>query len=453
MKRLFTLVLGAATLVAVQGCSKEAALYLGGPAGPIASIALSYSGFNIRVDQSATLGARGEDAVGNPTADAVSFSSCDGSVVSVASGTAPENFTAAATLTGAGMGTSCVNVTAGGLSQEVTVNVGPAALKIVGDPIVSYNADDPTANGPFDFTVAPVDADGNALTGTVPLEWNTSDAGLFMVDHTDGTIVETFSLGSGTLSVSAPGGANDAVTINVAAPEFTGTASANTGDPGDLITLTRAGGGAAFDAGVTAGFGFGGLPAFIDTWTADNLNVVVPTIGVAGRSDLVISDYGPSSLDRRVVFTSTASLLDMFSPGNIDDACNIPSSIPVYENVVSPGNAVYISHDGATQGTGSCLDAGDTGDDHWFTFTTGATGVTDIVATWWLAGDYDLVVCDAAAKVAGNDASCEYGYSGNSYDETMTGVALAANTQYWFAFEVWDGAAGINNVKISITKQ
>ena len=76
MKRLFTLVLGAATLVAVQGCSKEAALYLGGPPGPAASLALSSSRFDLLAGSSAEVSARAEDAVGNVVAGAASFASC-----------------------------------------------------------------------------------------------------------------------------------------------------------------------------------------------------------------------------------------------------------------------------------------------------------------------------------------------------------------------------------------
>lgn len=451
MKRIYTLVLGAAALAAVQGCSKEAALYLGGPAGPISALAVSSSRFDIRVGQTVTIGAKGVDAVGNMTTDAPTFAACD-AAVSVGSGTAPNDFSAAATLTGAGLGASCVNVSAGGLSQTIVVNVGPAALSIVGDPIVAYNADDPSQNGPFDFTTAPVDGSGSALTGTVPYAWGTSDTSILVVDPEDGTILQTKKLGSARLWVTAPGGANDIVTINVAAPLFTGTTSASSGVPGDLVTLTRAGGGAAFTAAVTAGFGFGGLPAFIDAQTADNLTIAVPSLlGVVGRSDLVISKYGPSSLDRRVVFSGTsASPLDKYSPGNIDNACNVPGTIPVFENVESPSNAVYIVHDARTYSS-SCIDGGDPGDDHWFTFTTPASGNIDLVATWMLAGDYDLVVCDTPAKVAGNGA-CAYGYSGNSNDETMTGVALTPSTQYWFAFEAYDASAGINNVKIVLTK-
>ena len=122
----------------------------------------------------------------------------------------------------------------------------------------------------------------------------------------------------------------------------------------------------------------------------------------------------------------------------------------MFGNVKSPGGAVYITHDGGTQGRSSCLEGG-SGYDHWFTFTTGATGVTGIAATWRLSGDNDLVVCDTPAKVAGNDDSCEYGYSGNTNDETLTGMALAANTQYWFAFEAYAANAGINNIKIVVT--
>ncbi|MDH4045713.1 MAG: hypothetical protein OEW06_14780, partial [Gemmatimonadota bacterium] len=87
MKQLIGLLVGGTALAVAVGCSTDPALYLGGPAGPTAALAVSNSRADLRVGGTATVGARGVDAVGNTTADVPNLASCDGSVVSVGTAT------------------------------------------------------------------------------------------------------------------------------------------------------------------------------------------------------------------------------------------------------------------------------------------------------------------------------------------------------------------------------
>jgi hypothetical protein len=442
MRQLYALLVGGVALtVAVQGC-KDPALYVGGPPGAAAALQVSNSKLALAIGETAMIGASALDSVGNATSTMPSFSSCDGSVVSVGTATPFAGFTNAAQLQAAGLGVSCVIVQAAGFTDTVKVSTGPAGVVIVGpDTVGSGNS--------ASYTVEAYDAAGTVLTGTTAYEWSSSNTGRMSVDAASGEAAGK-STGSVTMRLVAPGGANAVKSLVVAPGVFGGALSATSAAPGALITATRAADGPEFDADVAASLD--GVSAYVDEITPDAVMFAVPATGSAAAGTLTLANMGPLQIAQTTGFTASKAVEDVYSPGNIDNTCNVPGTIPVFENVMSPLGAVYIVHDGTTHGTGSCLDAGGGGHDHWFTFTTGATGVIDLVATWPLAGDYDLVICDSDAKVAGNDGSCSYGYSGNSNDETMIGVTLAANTQHWFAFETWSGNAGLNNVKIVLTK-
>lgn len=445
MKRLGTLVLGAAALAAVQGCSDEATLYLSGPPGAAAKIEISNSAVTVVIGKTAMVGARAEDAVGNATGDAVTLSACDG-LVSVTPGSATSQWSATATVTGAGMGETCVLAQAAGMTDTIRLTVGPAGVAIVGpDTILSGTGGE--------YTTTAVDAAGNPISGTVPLAWSSANTARLVVGAPTGQ-ARGRSPGKVDVQVTAPGGATAEKEVVVVTGVFAGTLSATSGQPGGLITVARAADGEQWDEDTQVKLG--SVTAWVDVFTSSNLTFAIPATGSTSSQTLGFTNMGPGQVAQNGSFTPTLAKRDKYDPGNVDNTCSIPATVLDYDAAKSPGNAVYIVHDGASvasggQGTGSCLDAGGDGYDHWFTFKTGATGITDIVANWRLAGDYDLVVCDAAAKVAANAGDCEYGYSGNANDETMTGLELTPNTQYWFAFEVWSGNSGINNARIAVT--
>ena len=155
MKRLLVGGVGAALLAA--GCSGDPALYLGGPPGPTTDVQLSTNPFILRAGEASTLGAQARDATGNPTADAVSFSSCNASKVAVAGAVSTGQWSHVATVTAMTLGESCVVVTVGGVTDTVRVAVGPGSVLIVGPDTV-------LSGTPASYALEFYDLSGNQLT-------------------------------------------------------------------------------------------------------------------------------------------------------------------------------------------------------------------------------------------------------------------------------------------------
>jgi hypothetical protein len=441
MRQVLALVVGGAALAAaVHGCSGDPALYLGGPAGPMQDLSLSTNSVVMIVGQSVVVGGRGVDAVGNLTGDAVTFTSCDGSVVAVGDGGTPDGqFTSFASLAAAGLGEGCVVAQGGGFTDTIKVVVGPYAVAIVGDVIVGYDNQGIESND-FQFTVEAYDRDGVVLTGTAPMTWVSADKTRFAVDPVTG-VVTTTGLGTADLRVTAPGGANAKVTLTVAAPAFTGTVSPTSGNQGTLVTLTRAAGGAEFDGNTTAYFAFGGVRTYVDNMTADELVVVVPAIGVAGRADLVIRGVGPADLDRRVVWTSpTTSLFDRYYPDNLDYTLG-----PDVDAVMSPRGNIYVASSGA------CATGGGADCDDFFTITGGAAGRTVTVTLDWInsagaVGDMDILWTDEnfTAYVGNFDGA------GSAKPEVSTVTIPAGTTWRLWINNYTQGATEFSQVRVNL---
>jgi len=395
---------------------------------------LSSSRLALAVGEAATLGATGLDAVGNATADAVSFASCDGAVVSV--GAAAEGlagFTTSATVQAAGLGVSCVTASAGGFTDTIRVSTGPAGVRIVGPDTVP-------SGGEGTYTLEAFDAAGAALTGSTAYEWFSSNKALMSIDIASG-VAQGKTPGSVAARVFAPGGANAAKTVVVIPGVFAGTLTAASAGPGALITATRAATGPKFDADVGARVGT--TAAFVDLITPEAVTFAVPARGSTAATSLSLTNMGPGQVTQTTAFTVTATAADIYQPGNITNNCTAPATPPTWSAVRSPN--------GTSQGTRGCQNSGAvTGYDHYFTYTTGASAETvDVLAYWTLAGDNDIYVCRT------DFSSCPgSGFSGNTLDELgATNVALAANTSYFIIYSPWTANTGTNNIRIRVVRK
>jgi hypothetical protein len=447
MKQPFLLVFGGVVLAAAIGCSEDPSLYPGGPAGASEHQRLSSSRLTIVAGDSVVLGARAEDAVGNPTGAAPTVTSCESGVAAVgASAGSSDVYATSVWVRGAGLGETCLLVSSGGLTDSVQVTVGPASVSIVGDPIVGFDNQDPTANF-FEFSIEARDVDGNVLTGTVPqARWKSSNTALFYVDPVTG-IVRTKSLGTGTLQLVTPTGANAVLALTVGAPLFSGTASASQGGQGDLITITRTDG-PEFDSNTEAYFNFGGVQTFIDgAITSDQVRVVVPATGVAaGRGDIVLRKVGPDDLDRRIIFEATTGLTGhRHSPAS--DAC---TTAPAYATEASPEGWVYFSF------TNTSVGYGGPNPDVWFNYTnTSGSAQTVDVRFEWLSpsgtayADADLFVylgCGTPAL----DASQNYNPPDPPVEE-LTGLVVPAGESLQIKAVIWDAqGAAFSNARIRV---
>jgi hypothetical protein len=460
MKRLCTLALGAAAFaVAVQGCTTEdPELYLGGPAGPAAAIQLSSSRIDLAAGGSATIGMRVVDAAGNTVPGvAPTISSGNTAVATAAAGAADAQWTATATVAGVALGEATLTVSGGGLTAEATALVGPGSVTITR---VGGGAAEVPSGGSADYEIKLFDLAGTELTdfpaGFPGFAVTSSNAARVSVAATAGNPLLWTATGA------QPGAADIRVATDTKAPRvgpvvtakssvtvvpgtFAGTLSAATAAPGSVITATKAAGGPDFDADSKVTLGT--TAAFVDGFTATTVRFAVPAIGSTAASTLSLLDMGTSQIAQTTTFTPTKAAEDVHSPGNITNDCTAAGTPIDYAAARSPGNWVFMSHNGTGQGTRGCFNSGAvTGYDHFVSYTTGATATTmNIESRWDAAGDNDLYVCTPAL-------SCPVGgFSGNANDEILNNVAVTANTTYYIVWSPWTANAGNTNVRLRIT--
>ena len=121
---------------------------------------------------------------------------------------------------------------------------------------------------------------------------------------------------------------------------------------GDIITITRAGGGPVFDADTRVSFK--GFRTFILTGgTADAIQVVIPGVGSIGSVELLLVNMGPGQVAQKTTFTSNSASLDDKTEPN-DDPLTAPTAVN--------GDTYIILHGTCTDGV--VTDPGDDCDDY-----------------------------------------------------------------------------------------
>ena len=433
------LVGGCAALLVLAGCAEDPSLYLGGPPGPATRLQISNGNLSLMVGDQITVGAAALDAVGNVTADVPTFTPCSGVPATVATATGEALYSGAARIQAAAstVGAGCITVAAGGVSDTIHVEVGPAGVTIVGSDTVGSGES-------VNYTVAGFDRAGAAVTGTAPYQWASSNKARMTADISMG-IATGRSPGAVTLQVRGPGGGNSARSLTVAPGAFAGTLSANTGGAGLVVTATGGAGDDAFDANTAVTYG--GVTPYLETVSGTVLRVALPTTGVAGAQLLTFLNLGPGETAKQVTVTASSAFDDRF--GATTDGSG---TAPTYNSVASPANWVYFSHAGF--GTGSAargIQNGGAQQDHYFLVTAGAAGATlSEIRLEWLGGttgdDFDLIICDTATET-----DCAVGFSGATTSEVVTNVVLAANTTYYIAASCWLAANNIRNLRLRVT--
>jgi hypothetical protein len=433
MRQLTALIVGGVALAAaVQGCSEEAALYLGGPPGPIADLQVSSSKLILAMGESAVIGASGFDAVGNATADVASFTSCDGSVAGVsAAAEGYAGFTTAATVQASGLGNSCVVVQAGGLVDTVLVSFGPVRMAVTGPDTIASGTEGA-------FTVTPLDAAGEPISGTAAWEWKSSSTALLSIDIASG-VAKGKSPGTAAARIFAPGGADAFKNVVIVPGVFGGTLSAASAAPGSLITVNRAATGNKFDADVTARVGT--TNAYVDVLAGDWMIFAVPARNSTAATTLLLSNMGSAQIAETIAFTVTSALQDTYGPANLD-----PTLGPDVDVVKSPARNIYSATSGLCSG-GVGADC-----DDFFTITAGATARTVTATLTWtnsagVAGDLDILWCNAdCSAYTGN-----FNGAGSAKPEVST-VTIPANTTWRFWINNYaQTAAQYTNAKVTFS--
>ncbi|MGD2136165.1 MAG: hypothetical protein PVF27_08395, partial [Gemmatimonadales bacterium] len=335
MKRHFFGMAGSlAVLLLVAGCLDDPTAAL---RGGVERVLIERTYAELDAGGEITVNASAYDAQGNALGTLPSVSSADPAIATVTVDTVVSGDPlprTTFTIVGVGYGTTSIIAEAGGMADTTTVVVFPASLDISG------LAATVGSGASLSLTAQFFDADGEALTpltGAEPIEWSSSNSARLEVDQ-DGNATAK-SVGDVEICIELRNGTEGCVETTVVPGTFNGTLSSATGTSGGLFTVTRAGGGPAFDADTRVSIG--GVGAFIDSRTDDAIVVFVPYAS-ADMSDLLIENYGPDQLAQVAAFTGTAVAEDGYAPGNYG-----PPGTDFAANATANDN-LYVAQQGAS---------------------------------------------------------------------------------------------------------
>jgi hypothetical protein len=254
-----------------------------------------------------------------------------------------------------------------------------------------------------------------------------------------------FAPGAVTVSATGTGSPQSGVTgtksVTVAAGTFVGTLTPSSGDPTDIIKVTRGVGGPAFDADTRVFIN--NIRAFTFGLTADSVKVVVPGVGAAGPVSLLMDNMGAGQLAQTITFTSnTASFADPFDGVNDD-----PNTAPV----ITANGDYYITMSGgcANGGGGAGTDC-----DDWFRVTNpgGAAASVTVRVDWFItAADVDVLMGTDPVDVYAY--GCEDGCGGatGANPQTTNMSIPAAGTKYVWVNLFDAGAAPSTTIRVRVS--
>ena len=300
-------VFGAAVALAItaSACSDEPPLFPGGDPGVMADIRLATNGAVLRVDDTLTVAAQAVDSAGNPVADAVSFTPCDGRV-SVTAGEATDLWDNVAIITALGLGKTCVVAAGGQFADTIRLSFGPGSIVITGPDtvlsgtMVNYGVEFYSVNGNLLTVEADFEVPRVRSLNTLRLPVTRTDVVAYDAAGQQPGLVE--------LQVATgPDGANITAHkfVTIVPGVFGGTMSTNTAAQGASVTVT---GNIAWDGdehvtiGGIVGSNWTGRqadPVMIDA-AARTLTFFVPWNLAPGDYEVIVLDQGSGEIAGRV---------------------------------------------------------------------------------------------------------------------------------------------------------
>jgi hypothetical protein len=396
------------------GCVKDPTSTLRGTGVAVIQTSVSYVPVNVA--DSVVVTATELDGQGNILADLPDVTSLTPTVVTVAIADRPPTPGRRFYVRGVSYGVGQIVVSAGALADTIDVQTYPAKVEVAGAP------DTLGSGATAQLSPQPLDAAGNPITVNDTFVWSSSATTIVAVDAAG--LATGKAPGRATVTVVAPGGASGTASIVVAPGTFAGTVNPTSGSPGQSVTITRAAGGPDFDSDTQVFFN--GVRTFIDsaTATADQIQVVIPGIGVAGPVELLLTGMGADQIAQKMSFTSnTASFDDQYDPANDD-----PATAPA---ITANGNYYIV------------LNPGDEND--FFAITAGASPLTvTVTASWFTAADVDILWADTG----GNDLGF-YGGATSANPEKST-VTIPAGTTYLIWLNLYAPGAASDLVQINV---
>lgn len=313
---------------------------------------------------------------------------------------------------GTTIGTTCITLSGGGVTETVDVTVVGDSLAILNLP-----AGDLAPGDTINLSASLLSADGSAVGPFDPLTdvvWSVDDASVATIDANG----QLAALGAGSVQVTATwtgGGITVTSTevITVAAPPPTGlSADVGSADDGQLITIT----------------GTGMIPSahliFVDGFELDPI------------------------LEPMVVNSTTATFrMPPGADGDVEVTIGVPGDVSDPVTVTRTGSTEPDDDDTATAPTVT-LPADEWGfvtgaDVDFYQFTLTGDTTFDLFLDWSTGEDLDLYVTDAGF----NFALCGFA-AGTSNQPEMGQCTLGAGT-YWFAVISYSGGDGTYHMVVT----
>lgn len=384
--RLFGLWRAVAAVALLAACKEDPTANLVGSPN---RLVLNFDSLIVTIADSTKVTARVLDQAGNPLVEAVSMTSCNQNVASVSPASDAPLVQTSYFVKGVTFGGTCVTATAGSLTDDVRIATFPAAIVLTSGP-------DTMLSGTFgQFTFEYRDAARIPVAGVPDPVYETSAAGVAAILAAPLGSIQAKSPGAATITVRGHGPLEGGITgtgvVFVIPGVFTGTLGAASAAAGDIVNVTRAVGGPAFDAD-TRVFVRGTRTFIHGAITADAINLVMPQTGATGIVSLLFDQISPDQIalaDSSKLSSSSASLDGPNEPANND-----PATAPV----IAANGDYYLGNHGV------CTNGGATapGDDcDGFLRITNSLARPDTIAVrldWFNASDQDILWCNAACS-------------------------------------------------------
>jgi hypothetical protein len=258
-------------------------------------------------------------------------------------------------------------------------------------------------------------ATGDTIVVDGTFEWESSDEDVIAVDETG--MLAGKAPGRATITVTAPGGAEGTVDVDVAPGIFTGTLSAAAGDFADTLTVKP--GAIAWDGDEVVTVG--GVDPWIVDASTDSIVLLVPDAGT-GAQEVLITNQGPDQVASAAPFTVNTDYSQNDVPGTAPDITAGPYPQEFF---------ISVENDAP---------------DDFSTFAPGADLDVTVTLEWQTDADIDILWYDFALDdFVGNFAGA------TGANPEVSSVTVPAGESWTLWLNKFDTDAGPTIIKVTIT--
>jgi hypothetical protein len=392
--------------LAVGSCASDPT---GDLSGGVAGVEASVSYLQVTVGDSVVVVAQTRDAQGNALTTLPEVASLDLSIATVVVADQAPLAQRRFFVKGESFGATKVLVTTGAFTDTIDIQTYPKKVEITGAPDTLASG----ATAQLGYVSTSATGDTIVVDGT--FEWESSDETIIAVDENG--LLAGKAPGRATITVTAPGGAEGTVDVDVAPGTFTGTVSASAGDFGDVLVVKP--GAPAWDGDEVVTIG--GVEPWILGATTDSIAMFVPDAGT-GAQEILITNQGPDQVASAAPFTVNTDYSQNDDPAT---APNITAGPYPQEFYISVEN--------------------DAPDD-FFTFAPGAGLAVTVTLEWQVDADIDILWYDFALdRFVGNFTGA------TGANPEVSSVTVPAGGLWTLWINKFDTDAGPTMIKVTIT--